>query len=86
MIEGGKTPCHSAGELEELGFKIGVFALSGLFAATKTIENCFRFFRENETTSGFENRSSFKDYKEIINIKKYRELEERFITRKSPPE
>ena len=82
MIEGGKTPCLSARELEELGFKMGVFALSGLFAATKAIEDCFRFLKENGTTSGFENRSSFKDYKEIINMKKYQKLEEKFITRK----
>ena len=84
MIEGGKTPCLSARELEELGFKIGVFALSGLFAATRAIEDCFRFLKENGTTSGFENRSSFTDYKEIIDIKKYQELEEKFITRKPP--
>ena len=84
MIEGGKTPCLKARELEELGFKIGVFALSGLFAATRAIEDCFRFLKENGTTSGFENISSFKDYKEIIDIKKYQELEEKFITRKPP--
>ncbi|MHC4321277.1 MAG: isocitrate lyase/PEP mutase family protein [Planctomycetota bacterium] len=82
MIEGGKTPCLSAQDLEKLGFKLGVFALSGLFAATKAIEDCFRFLKENGTTSGFENRSSFQDYKEIIDIKKYQELEERFTTRK----
>ena len=79
MIEGGKTPCHSARELEELGFRIGVFALSGLFAATRAIEDCFRFLKENGTTSGFDNISSFKDYKEIIDIKKYQELEGKFI-------
>jgi len=78
MIEGGKTPCLSAQDLEKLGFKLGVFALSGLFAATKAIDDCFRFLKENGTTSGFENRSSFHDYKDIINIKKYQELEEKF--------
>ncbi|MBT6563530.1 MAG: carboxyvinyl-carboxyphosphonate phosphorylmutase, partial [Candidatus Scalindua sp.] len=57
--------------------------LSGLFAATRAIEDCFRFLKENGTTSGFENMSSFKDYKEIINMKKYHELEEKFVTRKS---
>ncbi len=82
MIEGGKTPCLSVQDLEKLGFKLGVFALSGLFAATKGIEDCFRFLKKNGTTAGFENTSSFKDYKEIINIKKYQELEEKFITRK----
>jgi len=84
MIEGGKTPCLSVQDLEKLGFKLGVFALSGLFAATRAIEDCFRFLKENGTTSGFENRSSFKDYKEIIDIKKYQELEGKFITRKPP--
>ncbi len=79
MIEGGKTPCLSVQDLEKLGFKLGVFALSGLFAATRAIEDCFRFLKENGTTSGFENRSSFKDYKEIIDIKKYQELEGKFI-------
>ena len=78
MIEGGKTPCLSAQDLEILGFKLGVFALSGLFAATKAIEDCFRFLKENGTTLGFENTSSFQDYKEIINIKKYQEQEEKF--------
>ncbi len=82
MIEGGKTPCLSVQDLEKLGFKMGVFALSGLFAATKGIEDCFRFLKENGTTSGFENTSSFQDYKEIIDIKKYQELEKKFITRK----
>lgn len=82
MIEGGKTPCLSAQELGKLGFKLGVFALSGLFAATKAIEDCFRFLKENCTTSVFKNTSSFQDYKEIIDIKKYQELEEKFSTHK----
>ncbi len=84
MIEGGKTPYLSAQDLEKLGFKLGVFALSGLFAATQAIGNCFRFLKENGTTSGYENISSFAAYKEVIDIKKYQELEERFITRKPP--
>ncbi len=84
MIEGGKTPCLSANELEKLGFKICVFALSGLFAATKAIGDCFHFLKENGTTSGFEKTVSFTDYKDIIEISKYQELEEKFVTRKPP--
>ncbi len=86
MIEGGKTPCLNANKLEELGFKIGVFALSGLFAATKAIEDCFSILKESGSTSGFKNRSSFNDYKNIIGIKKYQKLEEEFITHKPPSE
>ncbi len=80
MIEGGKTPCLTVQELEKLGFKLAVFALSGLFAATKAIEDCFRFLKENGTTSGFENMSSFKEYGEMIEIKKYQELNEKYTT------
>ncbi|MEQ8753640.1 MAG: hypothetical protein RID09_08990 [Coleofasciculus sp. G1-WW12-02] len=35
MIEGGKTPVLSGQQLQELGLKIVVYPLSGLFAATK---------------------------------------------------
>lgn len=84
MIEGGKTPCLSASELEELGFKIAVFALSGLFAATRAIEDCFHFLKKNGTTAGLEHRSSFNNYKDIIGLKKYQELEKSLLHRKSP--
>ncbi len=79
MIEGGKTPCLNAQELEELGFKFAVFALSGLFAASRAIGDCFRYLRENGTTLGFDTISSFEDYKDIIGIKRYQELEKRFV-------
>ncbi|MDR4497278.1 MAG: isocitrate lyase/PEP mutase family protein [Candidatus Scalindua sp.] len=80
IIEGGKTPCLSIQELGEMGFKLGVFALSGLLAAYKAIADCFRFLKQNGTTVGFENMVSFKEYGEMIDIRKYQELEEKFST------
>jgi methylisocitrate lyase len=78
MIEGGKTPSLSARELEEFGFKIVVFPLSGLFSATKAMEACFRYLKEHGTTAGFEETLSFKEFEKLIEVPRYRELEEKF--------
>ena len=78
MIEGGKTPNLSARELEELGFKIAVFPLSGLFAATRAMEACFRHLKNHGTTAGFENTFLFKDFEKLIDVPKYREIEKKF--------
>jgi methylisocitrate lyase len=78
MVEGGKTPLLSAGELGELGFKIAVFPLSGLFAATKAMEACFRHLRDKGTTSGFTDRYVFGEFEELIGVPGYKELEGKF--------
>lgn len=80
MLEGGKTPLLGAMELEQIGFKIVVFPLSGLFSATKAMETCFRHLKEHGTTSGFNNLISFKEFEKIVDVPKYRELEKIFAT------
>ena len=78
MIEGGKTPLLNAQELQQLGYKIVVFPLAGLFAATKAMANCFRHLKEHGTTAGFEGLVNFQEFEEIIGIPKYRQLEQQF--------
>lgn len=78
MIEGGKTPSLSSKELEELGFKIVVFPLSGLFAATKAIEACFRHLKNHGTTADSENTLSFKEFEKLMGVPKYRVIEKEF--------
>jgi len=80
MVEGGKTPFLSTKELEQLGYKIVVYPLSGLFSATKAIESCFNHLKENGTTQGFKEMLMFKDFEEVINTAKYREMESKFKT------
>ena len=78
IIEGGQTPQLTGAELEKLGFKIAVFPLSGLFAATQAITACFRQLKEHGTTSGFNNLVDFHEFEQIIDIPKYRQLEQQF--------
>ncbi|PSF37552.1 carboxyvinyl-carboxyphosphonate phosphorylmutase [Aphanothece hegewaldii CCALA 016] len=78
MIEGGKTPILSHQELQEIGFKIVVYPLSGLLAATQAILTCFEHLKKQGTTTGFSNNLSFTDFKQIIEVEKYQQLEKQF--------
>ncbi|WP_198013597.1 hypothetical protein [Crinalium epipsammum] len=51
--------------------------LSGLFAATQAIAACFRQLKEHGTTSG-NNLVDFHEFEQIIDIPKYRQLEQQF--------
>ena len=73
-----KTPVLSGQELAEMGFKIVVYPLSGLFSATQAMINCYRQLFENGTTAGFQDIVSFQDFEKIIEVPKYRELEQQF--------
>ncbi len=83
MIEGGKTPFLSRVELEDLGYKLVVYPLSALFAATKAMADVFQKLKDDGTTAGFEPMVSFHEFEEIIGVPRYRELESRFVTHKT---
>ena len=77
MIEGGRTPFLSAPELEEIGFKIVVYPLSGLFTTTKVIQEMAARLKGTGTTLGTE-MVSFDEFYELIGVPRFRELESRF--------
>ena len=80
MIEGGKTPFLPAGELEELGYKLVVYPLSGLFAAAGAVRQAAKHLREQGTTAGFDAVLSFDEFDDIIGAERFRELEQQYIT------
>ncbi|GAB4295635.1 MAG: isocitrate lyase/PEP mutase family protein [Oscillatoriaceae cyanobacterium] len=80
-IEGGKTPLLSAADWQNLGFKMVVFPLTGLFAATKAMENCFAHLKAQGTTAGFTELVNFGQFEEIIDVPKYRQLESQFAAK-----
>lgn len=82
MIEGGRTPLLSAGELEAMGFKIVVFPLAGLFCATQAMASCFRYLKEHGTTVGFPCEFGLKEFEEIIGVPEQRHLERLFTAPK----
>ena len=78
MVEGGKTPFLSADELEDLGFKIVVYPVSGLFAATRAVQEVAGRLKATGTTSGYDGMVSFGEFEDIIGVGAFREIEDRF--------
>ena len=71
IIEGGKTPCLSLEELEEMGFKIVAYALSGLLTITNSLFQCFQELQEKGSTNMTNNTFQFDDFKALIELEKY---------------
>ena len=66
MIEGGRTPLLPAEKLQELGCRIVVYPLSGLFSAAAVIGACLQHLREHGTTE------------QVVEVAKYRAQEDQF--------
>ncbi|MDP6063462.1 MAG: isocitrate lyase/phosphoenolpyruvate mutase family protein, partial [SAR202 cluster bacterium] len=78
MVEGGKTPFLSAPELERLGYDMVVYPLSGLFAATRAIQEVAGHLKKTGTTDGYDAMSTFSEFEKVIGLQNYNELEVRF--------
>lgn len=83
IVEGGKTPQLSSSELQDLGFKIAFFPVSGLLATTHIMTECFRHLKEQGTTANFKDLVSFKQFEQLIGVPKYRQLEQQFSVPKN---
>ncbi|MDJ0600467.1 MAG: isocitrate lyase/PEP mutase family protein [Crocosphaera sp.] len=75
IIEGGKTPYLSLEELEQMGFKIVAYALSGLLTVTNSMFQCFQQLQEKGSTDMINTTFQFEDFKDLIEVEKYRKLE-----------
>lgn len=78
IIEGGKTPNLSVAELEDMGYKLCAFALSGLFSATQAMLDCFNRLQADGSTANVNNELSFEGFKDFIRMERHIELEQRF--------
>jgi len=79
IIKGGKTPNLNASELEKMGYKLIVFALSNLLATTKTMLETMAEIKTG-TNANINNDFAFSDFQEFIDISKYQNLEKNFIS------
>ncbi|MGH1536577.1 MAG: isocitrate lyase/PEP mutase family protein [Gammaproteobacteria bacterium] len=77
MIEGGATPVLPKSTLEELGFHLILYPLTGLFAAGKTLRDFYSKLNQDGTTLGLENDLlNFEEFNELIGVEeKYKQSE-----------
>jgi len=79
MIEEGITPNLPAKELLEMGYRIAVFPLSGLYAATFAIKEVFIELKKNGMTKRRRKMMvTFKDFNKFVDLQRYMALEKAY--------
>jgi len=80
-VEGGKTPPLSLKRLHELGFRLVIFPVSTLLAATAAMRGVLdTISRTGNATEHTPPIQSFDSFLDLIGVSEMRELEQRFTT------
>jgi carboxyvinyl-carboxyphosphonate phosphorylmutase len=82
MIEEGLTPNLPSKDLLKMGYRIVVFPLSGLYAATFAIKQVFLELKNSGATQQARKMMvTFKDFNKFVDLHKYAALEKRYASR-----
>ncbi|WP_043622589.1 carboxyvinyl-carboxyphosphonate phosphorylmutase [Nonomuraea candida] len=85
MVEGGKTPWLTTRELQDLGYNLAIYPLSGWYAATTILRKVFAALRDEGTTQNFWERNdlrmTFHELFEVFDYSRISELEARFVVK-----
>lgn len=87
MVEGGKTPLLSAGELEALGYRVVLFPSSLVRTFARAGGELLASLRARGTTAEFEGRmTSFAEVNRLVGLEEVGALEGRFIPKDGRPD
>ena len=82
IVERGRTPQLSAGELEEIGYKIAIFPVASVLAETKVLFTVFnRLMETGSTNKVMEYLYDFEEFNLLMGADKVRETERRYLPR-----
>ncbi|WP_288657220.1 oxaloacetate decarboxylase [uncultured Duodenibacillus sp.] len=82
MIEGGKTPIISAGELKAMGYAGVFWSCASLYLVAKTLLTHFKTLQETGTSDAFLGEMlPFAEFNRFIGLNAYRELEQKYGVR-----
>jgi 2,3-dimethylmalate lyase len=85
--EGGKTPPIGLDRLTELGYRIVIFPISTLLAATAAMRRILReIARAGTPAAALGELPAFGDFVNFIGLPEVREAEQRYATPGTPPE
>jgi 2-methylisocitrate lyase-like PEP mutase family enzyme len=76
MSETGRTPALSAGELQELGYRVVIFPATQTWTIAHAVETVCREVRQHGTTRGFADRlMPFEELNELLGISRWEAVE-----------
>ncbi len=82
--EGGKTPPVSLGRLTELGYRIVIFPIGTLLAATAAMRRILKEIATSGTPASLlDELPTFGEFTDFIGLPEVREIEQRYIARES---
>ena len=85
--EGGKTPPISLGRLTELGYRIVIFPISTLLAATAAMRGILREIAQAGTpAAALGELPSFGEFTDFIGLPEVREIERRYVAKDAAAE
>lgn len=80
MIEEGVTPNLTSKDLLDLGYRIALFPLSGLYSSTFAIFETFKTLKETGTTKSLKDKMmKFKEFNNLVELDKYMSMEKKYI-------
>ena len=79
MIENGITPNLSAKALKDIGYRIAVFPLSGIFGAAYAMKEIFSKLKETGSTKNSRHiMLDFSEFNNLVELEKYMEMEMKY--------
>lgn len=81
IFEGGKTPPLPAKQLEEMGFRVGIYPSQTHRAAIFAAQEVLSILKRDGDAAAFEKRmASFKDREVAVNTARWSELERKYLS------
>jgi methylisocitrate lyase len=81
MTEFGRSPYLSAGELQEMGYKMVIFPTTAVRVALKAVLEFYFELRQTGTQTGFLHRMlTRQEYYDLIGYERYNEYERQFLS------
>jgi len=80
VFEGGKTPMVPAGELEAMGFRLGIYPSQTHRAAIRAAQRVLMALKEDGDTSRIEGElATFQEREDAVGTERWRALEEKYL-------
>src|SRR6266702_1812763 len=80
VFEGGKTPMLAASELEEMGFRLGIYPSQTHRAAIRAAQRVLKALREDGHTTRIEpDLATFQEREDAVGTADWRKMEERYM-------
>jgi 2,3-dimethylmalate lyase len=79
MIENGVTPNLSANQLKQMGYRIAVFPLSGLYGATFAMKKIFSSLKKTGSTQECRDiMMNFGEFNELVELQKFMDMDHKY--------